>query len=254
MINGLPPQWQHPPKIPTLCPHDVHLWRLSIMSSAQLQAHLWTILAPDEQRRCQRFIRPQDRQRFTMVRGGLRWLLGQYLNIAAEAVQFCYGEKGKPELAQSHAVNLTFNLSHSHGMAMIALAAEGDLGIDLEQINPQADYVGITRRFLTPGEQQVVLGQPPEAQCPIFFQLWTRKEACIKAVGGSIADYLDQIDVSPGWDRPSNSIQAINVTGYKQHFYLQSLEFAPGYAGALTTSWIPRQIHQYDLDIAGVAN
>ncbi|MGB7412600.1 MAG: 4'-phosphopantetheinyl transferase superfamily protein [Thermosynechococcaceae cyanobacterium] len=242
-------QWPSASVVPELQPESVHLWRFQLVASMGIQQMLWPILSIEEQMRSQRFIRPIDQQRFVMTRGHLRWLLGQYLNMDAAAVQFTYGEKGKPMVAEVSDSGLEFNLSHSHDTALIAVRLGAALGVDLEQISPDVDYTGITKRFLTYRERQAVFNQPVSDRCQVFFKIWTRKEACIKALGGSIGEHLDQIDVSSHLEQSATSVQFTPAADTKQTFFIFDLQPAVGYAGAWATATRPSTLHQYSLDI-----
>ncbi len=249
MSQVQPSQWQKTSIVPRLQAQDVHLWRLILSASQRVQQSLWRTLSEDEQERAQRFIKPADQQGFVIVRGRLRWLLGQYLGIDPAAVKFSYGTKGKPRLTETEqGLDIRFNLSHSHGMALIAVAPGQDLGIDLEQINPHMDYEGITRRFLTCGEQQALFRRSETERCAMFFKLWTRKEACIKALGGSIASGLEHIDVSADLNQPTTTLQLSHETGLSQRIYVHDLSPTIGYAGALATSFMPHHLHRYRID------
>ena len=103
------------------------------------------------------------------------------------------GPQGKPHLADD---TVAFSVAHSGDRALIAVAASGPIGVDLEQHRPlrAADLAG---RFFTAREAAIVAADPDA-----FFRIWTRKEAMVKAEGGGLSLPLDTIEVSgdvPGW-------------------------------------------------------
>ena len=55
-------------------------------------------------------------------RGLLRRLLGAYLNVEPGEVRFATGPAGKPELEDLAHSRLHFNVTHSHGLALYAVA------------------------------------------------------------------------------------------------------------------------------------
>ncbi|MEO0373381.1 MAG: 4'-phosphopantetheinyl transferase superfamily protein [Cyanobacteria bacterium P01_A01_bin.17] len=244
-------KWQLTPHVPPLEAQEVQVWKLSLKASASKRAALWSTLSLDEQERAQRFIHVRDQQEFVVVRGQLRALLAQHLGIEAATVQFSYGDKGKPKLAtdSGQALDLKFNLSHSHGIALIAMTVGQEIGVDLEQISARIDYEGITQRFLTRGEQQALFNRPETERCAVFFQLWTRKEACIKALGGSIAQGLEQFDVSMGLDQRTNTVPLVEEgNNLSKVLILHDLKPVTGYVGALATPFIPHRLNQYILN------
>jgi 4'-phosphopantetheinyl transferase len=190
--------WQIPPPSISLKSAEVHLWRASLIPTDTEQ--LWSLLSEDEQRRAEKFRHGRTRQQFVAARGILRLLLAQYLNCDARNLGFTYGVNGKPRLQSlSSDLPLEFNLTHSGDIALYALTLEHPLGIDLEQIRSDCDYSAIAQRFFTAQEVSGLLALPLEQQPAAFFQIWTAKEAYIKALGGSVFSGLSQLEVKLAW-------------------------------------------------------
>ncbi len=139
-------------------------------------------LSEDEKERAARFHFEIDRHRFVACRAVLREILGAELGISPGDVKFSYGAQGKPTL--NHKTDLRFNLSHSEGLALIALSDEAEIGVDLEQIRPERATSDVARAVFTDAEQAELVG-PDRVER--FFQLWTRKEAYLKAIGQGFA-------------------------------------------------------------------
>src|SRR5687768_16039992 len=106
-----------------------HLEALSPVDHEELNA----LLDPAERARAARFHFERDRRHYVAARGRLRRLLGAALEQPASALVFEYGVHGKPARAPAVMLDrrLCFNLSHSAGLAMFALAWDRDVGIDL---------------------------------------------------------------------------------------------------------------------------
>jgi 4'-phosphopantetheinyl transferase len=170
----------------------VRLWLLNLQDcSAQAQA-FWYLLSEDEQTRALALRSPQQ-QRFVAVRGSLRWLIGTVLQQDPAGLQFVYGLRGKPALLGN---GLEFNLSHSGDLALFALSLTGAVGVDLEQHRPDFDFMAIAERFFAPGEVASLQVQPPLLRAARFWQLWTAKEACLKALGQGLFSTLASIELS----------------------------------------------------------
>jgi 4'-phosphopantetheinyl transferase len=100
---------------------------------------------------------------------------------------------GKPYLQPSwtDGVPISFNLTHSHGRALIAVAASRGVGIDLEQVTARRDAVGLAKRFLSPPEQAAVEQADGETREEVFLRFWVAREAVLKAVGTGLVFPLD---------------------------------------------------------------
>jgi 4'-phosphopantetheinyl transferase len=157
---------------------------------------LLEFLSDDERSRAARFHFDRDRRRFVVARAELRMLLAEQIGIAAREIRFAYAAHGKPSLAPEMKGDLEFNISHSHELAMIAMARRRRVGVDVEHLRKLDDMQGIARRFFSPAEQQAMFEYSPREQPEAFFRCWTRKEAYIKALGDGISRGLDTFDVS----------------------------------------------------------
>src|SRR3989441_9947241 len=117
-----------------LASDEVHSWCASLDVPPDTSARFYATLTPDERTRSARFQFERDEQRFIVARGLLRELLGRYLQIQPSQVSFVYNAFGKPDLGPEFASRLKFNLSHSAGLALIAIATASTICVDLEYI------------------------------------------------------------------------------------------------------------------------
>jgi 4'-phosphopantetheinyl transferase len=167
----------------------------------------------------------------------LRDLLGRYLRAEPGYIRFGHNGFGKPHLGPAFSSRLTFNLSHSADVVLIAIAADSNLGIDLEYIRPQSDYAEVARRFFSAAEVDHLNALPSHLYAEAFFSCWTKKEAYLKARGEGLAIPLDSFSVPLTTD-PAHS--PVDLYGWS----LYTLRPARGYAGALAiegTGWRLRQ-------------
>jgi 4'-phosphopantetheinyl transferase len=175
---------------------DVHIRRVDLEAICAEESRWEKLLSADERQRASRFKFPRDRQHFIAARAMLRTFLGQYLCVDPDGLNFSYSLKGKPHLSQDYAGGLSFNLSHSGGIALYAFSRNRDLGIDIEQIRQDFEVDGIARRFFSPLEQDQLFALPVDERAQAFFRCWSRKEAYIKATGDGLSLPLSQFDVS----------------------------------------------------------
>ncbi len=211
-------------------PGEIHVWLVDL-SRGEPRA----FLSSDERERAARFHFERDRGRYSVCRSVLRELLAGCLNAAPEEIEFRYGEAGKPELREG---SPRFNVSHSHDLALIAIALETELGVDIERIRAGVEREGIAERFFSPGEIAELRATPAEERDEAFFRCWTRKEAYVKARGGGLSIPLDSFDVTLARERAELSRAAD-----AERWTMMALEPAPGYAAALVVEasvWRPR--------------
>jgi 4'-phosphopantetheinyl transferase len=220
--------WSEPPEALSLATGEVDVWRLELDQPESVVARFRETLEPDELARASRFHFDKHRNHFIVGRGGLRHLLARYLDVKPEEFRFSYGTYGKPALVEDE---LRFNVSHSHGMALFAVAADRELGVDVEQIRADFATQDIARRFFSRLEVAAFDGLPKEEQVAAFFRCWTRKEAYIKAIGRGMSEPLDAFDVTLA---PGEAAALLRAEGQDvSRWSLFDIDVGAGYAGAL---------------------
>lgn len=192
------PKWIPVPTDLTLLSDDVHIWRIHLdLPEAELR-NLRRTLSEDEITRADRFYQKLHRHRFIAGRGILRSILANYLDIESSQVKFEYEPLGKPKLADIYGQKqLSFNLSHSQGLALCAVSYDRTLGIDLEYIRPMSDLLSLAKQFFAPSEYSLIQSLPPQQKQEIFFRYWTCKEAYLKATGVGLSK-LREIEITIG--------------------------------------------------------
>ncbi len=226
--------WSPPPADLALSSDDVHVWCAFLDQPAASLQRLAQTLSADERARAERFHFERDRKHFTAGRGVLRTILGHYLGIEAERLQFCYGPRGKPALLATYGGGmLCFNLSHSHGLALYAVARGREVGVDIEYVHPLTDADQIAERFFSARENAIFRTLAPEQKIEAFFNCWTRKEAYIKATGDGLSRPLDQFDVSLVPGEPARLLCVEGDAAETVRWSLRAMTPAPGYAAAI---------------------
>jgi 4'-phosphopantetheinyl transferase len=208
---------------------EIHLWSATLDREPEVLATLEETLSPEEKARADRFHFARDRHHFVVARGLLRELLGKYLHQPAADIQFSYGQYGKPSLsARNVPGGACFNLSHSSGLVLFAIAREGNLGLDVEHVRPDFAGEDIARRYFSEREVSELLSLPPESRDAGFFNCWTRKEAYIKARGLGLQIPLDSFSVSL-----SPGAAAQFLSGVEPRWHLAAHHPADGYVAAV---------------------
>jgi 4'-phosphopantetheinyl transferase len=163
-------------------------------------------LNEEERMRADRFHYPRDRIRAIAARGYLRHLLGAYLGTKPEAVQIEYGAWGKPGTAPGAGQPLAFNLAHSAGFGLYAMAQTSAVGIDLEGVRPMENLREDALHIFAEAECRELFALPESQQRDAFFACWTRKEAIVKLWGEGLTAKLNSFTVSANPSAPARVI------------------------------------------------
>ena len=129
----------------------------------------------------------------------MRGALSLWADRAPEKWEFAVNDYGKPHIANLPAdVDLRFNLSHTNGMAVLALAFNRELGVDVEYLGRQETNADIAERFFAPEEVLDFIAQPEHQKSARFLEYWTLKESYIKAIGMGLSCPLESFAFKPG--------------------------------------------------------
>ncbi len=221
--------WNPPPARLTLATGEVHVWRASLDLPEPRVESLAQHLAPEDVERAGRFYFERDRKHFTVARGVLRAILGLYLDLPPARLVFHYNAYGKPFLPDQP---LRFNLSHSGELALYAVSAQRELGVDVERIRTDFQWEEIAEKFFSPRERMSLRALPTPLKYLAFFNCWTRKEAFIKALGEGVSFPLDQFDVSLSPDEPARLLSVKGDARAAARWCLHDLTVGKDYAAA----------------------
>lgn len=176
----------------TISDTEIEVWLARLDLDANVVSQYASLLSPDEQERAHCFHFEHDRRRFTVTRGVLRTLLGKHLGIASKSVKFTQTEKGKPLVIGA---SIHFNVSHSHERALIAISNTKPVGVDIEYLAREANYVALAERYFTPNEYATIQSLPKAQHKHAFLICWTCKEAVAKASGEGLFLSLGSLEV-----------------------------------------------------------
>jgi 4'-phosphopantetheinyl transferase len=182
-----------------------------------------------EKGRRERYLRPEDQDRFTLGVAMTRLLLGARLGVPPDKVPLTRAcrECGEPHGPPAVADGPHLSVSHSGDRVAVALSEAGPVGVDVEAVTRRLDE-SIARLLLS--EAEAARATPPDE--PGLFTYWTRKEAIVKATGDGLRAPLTDITVSPpaqppqlqAWSGRSDLVGRIN---------LHDLDPGADYAGCL---------------------
>ena len=211
---------------------QVDLWWENIDLRIQRIPAFWNILSHDERKRAERLRFDRHRQRFIVQRGMLRKILSGYLDTPPDEIRFHQGPGGKPAVAGESPM-IRFNLSHSKGYALYAVARGREVGIDVEVVRPKPKAAGLVARFFSSNENKAFQKLEPGEKESAFFAGWTRKEAYVKAVGEGLRFSLKRFDVSLA---PGDQKALMHVAGAPEEtrrWSLRDIDLGPDFRAAL---------------------
>ena len=168
---------------PLSAPEPFDLWSIDLLEWPSAEQRRW--LSTPELERAARFVFEGDQRRYLAAHCGLRRALSNRTGLAPASLQFQEGVYGKPSLI--HAGSCAFNMSHSQDVALIVMASSGEIGVDIEVLRPMPDALALARQNFNDSECDELLASPPPDQSLAFLRGWTRKEACLKAIGSGLS-------------------------------------------------------------------
>ena len=200
----------------------MHLWRADLPPAlgAARARRLAAMLPEEELARCERCRQPVTRARALASRAALRGVLGACLGMDPRQVPLIEG-LGKPRLAGELGSGLDFSLSHSGGLALLAVGRAVRVGADVERLRPVLFLDSVVERFFGEQERDELRGLRGAEKRQVYFRLWTRREAAAKALGLGILEHFRRF---PCWSAELQEAEAWRIT---------DLRPAPGYAGAV---------------------
>lgn len=150
-------------------------------------------VSADEHCRARRFRFAHDRRRYLAAHSALRRSLAASGAGDAASLRFRSNAWGKPELCLPS--GLYFNLSHSEDTGLIGISASHDIGVDVEILRHAPDAAELVSEHFTRSERNEFERLPVQERDRAFLVGWTRKEACLKAIGSGLSVHASLIEV-----------------------------------------------------------
>lgn len=184
--------------------HDgLKLWWVDLDQHPDFASSNW--LSPAELARAGRFRFERDAARYKTGRALLRGVLAAHLGCTPSAVSIDTGEHGKPFVVGGS--GLHFNLSHSANLALLGLGECLPIGVDVESpAHVFEDFESTARVCFTQAELVELQTYPAAQRFAAFLRGWTRKEACLKAIGTGLSVEPTRVDAGLGTARREVSV------------------------------------------------
>lgn len=177
----------------------------------------------------------------------LLYLLSAYCGRPVGHTDLGMGEHGKPYLAGGPG----FNLSHCGSAAVVALAPALELGVDLERPGRRRPHAELARRFFCPREADAVAAAEGAAREDVFLQLWTAKEAVLKALGRGLAFGLERLEFAAG--APAQLLHIAADGGEARHWQVHGLDAAAPWNGHVAWYGQARRLRRFCLSPQALA-
>lgn len=170
----------------------VDVWSVELAFDATALRFFSQTLSAQELLKFSEFQSLEQANRYLAVRGALRRILAGYLDVEPVDLRFEVNAYGKPYLSNA---SLFFNISHSKDRLLVAVSDFDQIGVDIERIKTRNNLLGLAKRCFSVDELSFWSDLSADEQVQVFYQLWVRKEAFVKAVGRGIALGLDRCEL-----------------------------------------------------------
>lgn len=211
----------------------IKLFEIELLAYYTIVDFLLKYLSPIEIERANKYHFLKDRNRFIICRSLLKILLAEETGLQIEEIQIKKHSNHKPYLPVD--LSLFFNIAHSGNYAIIAIG-NCDLGVDIEHINYDFDFTEILPNVFSEIETDLITSS--NNKTAMFYKLWTRKEAIVKATGQGINENLIHIPTTDG----SHKLRPSLVSNYK-NIRVYSVNLNENYIASLAVSGIT---HHFD--------
>lgn len=219
-----------PLDIPPLDPDEVHVWTVSTEATAEETEALVASLSPHEQHRAARMRLPDVRRDFIVGRARVRHVLGRYVDQPAHELDVVTRVDDKPLLAGAPGW-FDFSFTRCGGWHACAVGRDRRIGIDVECLTDAHDASAIAATYASPAESAWIRDLPPTRRRAAVADLWTKKEAFVKAVGTGLLAPLHAFSVPLEGD---GFVDAPLAEARRRHqWMLRSFTPARGVTGAV---------------------
>lgn len=188
-------EWNNPGTELSMEKFQTTIFRVDIEAMSRNLNEFYSILQENEKERANRYLQVRDHNRSIISRGALRILLARFLNLEPSEINLKKDQNKKLYVEETGFSGIKFNVSHSGKWILISLD-DRDNGVDIEQVNAFFTYQNLLPLTCSQQEQLAISNSTEPVQS--FFEMWTRKEALLKATGTGITDELARIPAVNG--------------------------------------------------------
>jgi len=175
-------------------------------------------LTPEERQRADRFRQPADRLRFCCGRLLLHWVS---YRLTGHPAHLTTGPYGKPDFPADSGWHV--NLTHAGDWVLVAVDRQ-PVGVDVESFRTRLLLDTLLPTTCSVAEQEYV--RRSKSPLVSFRQLWTRKEALLKAIGRGLVDTLNTVPALDGRAVIPHDVDASEANWCVDSFSVDSVHVA----------------------------
>ena len=169
-----------------LMPDAVHVWTAPLNVDEHEMEEMLERLSPSERKRVGALLEERAVRQYVISRAMQRQLLAGYVGGHPSEISFGVVAMGKPTLSRPNDIGLTFNTTHSGSLVIIAVTANRDVGVDVEQVRAVPRALKVAKRCYSAEEYEMLASLPPEKLDRAFLSIWVKREGTAKARGDSV--------------------------------------------------------------------
>jgi 4'-phosphopantetheinyl transferase len=226
----------------TISDREVHVWTIALSNQVVSADNIKSVLSYLELRKLDEINGISEKERYAYYRGLLKLILSKYLSLQPENIIINVTKKGKPFIKDS---DIKFNISHKEDFAVVAITKNSEIGIDVENIDNNINYLRLIERFFTEEEKETFKELRPTSQRTLFFRIWTMKEAFVKALGQDIVKFFNKFSVKFS----ENGILGVKFKGdpFKYHWWFQNKIIFDKYACSVIALDFKNKVKYFNL-------
>jgi 4'-phosphopantetheinyl transferase len=211
--------------------NQVHVWQVSLKTVPGAETESAVALSPDELERAGKFKFPSDRVHFMISHSRLRLILSKYCDCQPGEFIFRYNSCKKPFISNPESEDLKFNMSHSDDLMLVGICKRNEIGIDVEKVREMNELENIANENFSAKEIKYLKDSSDKTNT--FFQIWTRKEAVIKAIGQGIYFPLKSFHVVLKSPESPEPLVRLHTTAGENQLRTSELVVSEGYIASL---------------------
>ena len=217
---------------------EVWVASLSSGSGTILEDQCQSWLTDEERFAATRLKQQSSRNQHIVGRGMVRRLLSRRANCMPSDLVFKCSHNGKPSVIAPQSAIMSFNISHTEGLVLVALSDRGEIGVDVESLSRKIDIHLAERYFAKPEVDYINSWYDFHSRSMAFIKVWTLKESFVKATGLGLSIPLSSFSFEVlDSDRPKIKVLSPSLREYAD-WGVMSFSPADGYLGAISTNQI----------------